>query len=115
MGDIAEMAPDRCATPGNDLFQEKTDYKCINVSTIMGGFDFVETDAVAEAICDPVFKQLAKDNLAFKKLVAPLDDKALSFVDGLLAERSCSSSDPSSCTSLLGPRPWCCRQTSSKS
>ena len=68
------------------FFKAGTDYKKENVSTIMSAFEFVESDAVADAIVDPVCKQLAKDNLAFKKLVAPLGEAQYSFMDGLLAE-----------------------------
>ena len=78
--------PSDARLPARILFKAGTDYKKENVSKIMSAFEFVETDAVADAIVDPVCKQLAKDNLSFKKLVAPLGDACYSFIDGLLAE-----------------------------
>ena len=68
------------------FFQAGTDYKTHNVTRIMTAFEFIETDAIADAIADPVCKQLAKDYLAFKKLAASLGDDCFSFIDGLLAE-----------------------------
>ena len=49
------------------FFQAGTDYKTHNVTRIMTAFEFIETDAIADAIADPVFQAAGEGLSGFQE------------------------------------------------